>query len=137
MVFQRLMISSIFCLFPLKESLVHFYCFQIIMLIRITQKSIRKMDLLVCIYYESHRTVESHQKFVYRPLPQTSTTTPTYFCMFTIHVNSQLTFNCNCYQEPDWLFKIRIVNMQKYVGAVVDVCGSGRYTNFLCDSTVR
>ena len=30
------------------------------------------------IYYESHRTVESHQKFVYRPLPQTSTTAPTY-----------------------------------------------------------
>ena len=28
-------------------------------------------------YYESHRTVESHQKFVYRPLPQTSTTAPT------------------------------------------------------------
>jgi hypothetical protein len=23
--------------------------------------------------------------------------------------------------------------MQKYVGAVIDVCGSGRYTNFLCD----
>jgi hypothetical protein len=28
-------------------------------------------------YYESRRTVESHQKFVYRPLPQTSTTAPT------------------------------------------------------------
>ena len=89
-------------------------------------------------YYESHRTVESHQKFVYRPLPQTSTTAPTYFCMFTILIlNSQSTFNCNCYQEPDSLFKIRIVNMQNYVGAVVDACGSGRYTNFLCDSTVR
>ena len=90
------------------------------------------------IYYESHRTVESHKKFVYRPLPQTSTTAPTYFCMFTILVlNSQSTFNCNCYKEPDWLFKIRIVNMQNYVGAVVDVCGNGRYTNFLCDSTIR
>ena len=90
------------------------------------------------IYYESHRTVESHQKFVYRPLPQTSTNAPTYFCMFTILIlNSQSTFNCNCYQEPDWLFKIRIVNMQNYVGAVIDVCGSGRYTIFLCDSTVR
>ena len=56
-------------------------------------------------YYESHRTVESHKKFVYRPLPQTSTTAPTYFCMFTILIlNSQSTFNCNCYQEPDWLF---------------------------------
>jgi hypothetical protein len=29
----------------------------------------------------------------------------------------------------DWLFKIRILNMQKYVGAVVDVCGSGSNTN--------
>ena len=27
--------------------------------------------------------------------------------------------------------------MQKYVGAVVDVCGSGQHANFLCDSTVR
>ena len=43
------------------------------------------------------------------PLPQTSTTAPTYFCMFTILIlNSQSKFNCNCYQEPDWLFKIRI-----------------------------
>jgi hypothetical protein len=33
--------------------------------------------------------------------------------------------------------KIRIVNMQKNVGAVVDVCGSGGDTNFWCDSTVR
>jgi hypothetical protein len=83
------------------------------------------------IYYESHRTVESRQKFVLSPLPQTSTTAPTYFCMFTIlMLNSQSTFNCNCYQEPDWLFKIRIVNMQKYVGAVVDVCGSDADTNF-------
>jgi hypothetical protein len=50
-------------------------------------------------YYESHQTVESHQKFVYRPLPQTSTTAPTYFCMFTILIlNSQSMFNCNCYQ---------------------------------------
>ena len=31
----------------------------------------------VKLYYESHRTVESHKKFVYRPLPQTSTTAPT------------------------------------------------------------
>jgi hypothetical protein len=38
-------------------------------------------------------------------------------------LHTQSTFNCNCYQETDWLFKIRIVNMQKYVGAVVDVCG--------------
>ena len=29
--------------------------------------------------YESHRTVESHQKFVFRPLSQMSTTAPTYF----------------------------------------------------------
>jgi hypothetical protein len=37
-------------------------------------------------------------------------------------------FNRNCYQEPGWLFQIRIVNMQKCVGAVVDVCGSVAYT---------
>ena len=89
-------------------------------------------------YYGNHRTVESHQKFVSPPLPQTSTTAPTYFCVFTILIlNSQSTFNCNCYQESDWLFKIRIVNMQKYAGAVVDVCGCGSDTNFLCDSTVQ
>jgi hypothetical protein len=76
-------------------------------------------------YYATHRTVESYKKFVLPPLPQTSTTAPTYFCMFTILIlNKQSTFNCNCYQEPNWLFKIRIVNMQKYVGAVMDVCGS-------------
>jgi hypothetical protein len=33
-------------------------------------------------------------------------------------------------QEPDWLFKIKIVSMQKYVGAIVDVCGSGGDTTF-------
>ena len=33
-------------------------------------------------------------------------------------------------QEPDWLFEIRTVNMQNYVGAVVDVCGSGGNMNF-------
>jgi hypothetical protein len=51
-----------------------------------------------------------------------------------VHIFACLQFN---FKEPDWLFQIRIVNMQKYVDAVVDVCGSGRYTNFLCDSTVR
>jgi hypothetical protein len=73
----------------------------------------------------------SYRKFVSPPLPQTSMTTPTHFCMFTILIlNSQSTFNCSCYQEPDWLFKIRIVNMQNYVGAVVDACGSGRLRIF-------
>ena len=44
------------------------------------------------------------------------------FCMFTILIlNSQSAFNYNCYQEPRWLFKIRmIVNMQKYVVEVVN-----------------
>ena len=75
-------------------------------------------------YYGNHRTVESHQKFVSPPLPQTSTTAPTYFCVFTILIlNSQSTFNCKCYQESDWLFKIRIVNMQRYAGAVVTFVG--------------
>jgi hypothetical protein len=35
---------------------------------------------------------------------------------FIMHVHNstamQSTFHCNCCQEPDWLFKIRIVNMQ-------------------------
>jgi hypothetical protein len=48
-------------------------------------------------YYGTHQTVESHQKFVSLPPPQTSTTTPTSFCMFTILIlNSHTTFNCNC-----------------------------------------
>jgi hypothetical protein len=42
----------------------------------------------------------------------------------------------NIYDRTYIFLKIRIVNMQKYVGVVIDVCGSGRYTNFLCDSTV-
>jgi hypothetical protein len=34
--------------------------------------------------------VASHQKFVSPPLPQTSSTAPTHFCMFTIQIlNSQ------------------------------------------------
>jgi hypothetical protein len=39
--------------------------------------------------------------------------------------------------RPHLHIKIRIVNMQKYVDVVVDVCGNGDDTNFLCDSTVR
>ena len=35
----------------------------------------------ICIL-RTHRTVASHQKFVSPPLPQTSSTAPTYFCMF-------------------------------------------------------
>ena len=64
--------------------------------------------------------------------PAEEVAAPTYFCMFTIRIlNSQSTFNYNCYQELDWLFKIRIVNMQKYLGAVIDVCGSGGDTALL------
>jgi hypothetical protein len=33
-------------------------------------------------------------------------------------------FNCNCYKEPGWMFT-RIVNKQKYVDAIVAICGSG------------
>ena len=49
----------------------------------------------------------------------------TYIFLHVYNSNFKQPFNWNCYQEPDWLFKIRIVNMQKYVGAVVDLCGSG------------
>ena len=42
----------------------------------------------------------------------------------------KLGYNGNCLLNVHWLFKIRVVNMQKYVGAVVDVCGSGGDTNF-------
>ena len=69
------------------------------------------------VYYESHRTVESHRKFVFdhshkRLRPHLHI----FACLAILILNSQSTFNCNCYQEPDWLFKIRIVNMQNYVG---------------------
>jgi hypothetical protein len=49
-------------------------------------------------------------------------------CLQFLILNSQSMFNRNCYQEPGWLFQIRIVNMQKCVGAVVDICGSVAYT---------
>ena len=44
-------------------------------------------------------------------------------CLQFLILNSQSMFNRNCYQEPGWLFQIRIVNMQKCVSAVVDICG--------------
>jgi hypothetical protein len=51
--------------------------------------------------------------------------------MFTILVlNRQTTVYSNFYQERDWLFKIRIANLQKYGGPAKDVCGRDSDMNF-------
>jgi hypothetical protein len=71
------------------------------------------------VYYESHRSVESHKKFVFdHSHKRLRLHLHIFACLAILILNSQSKFNCNCYQEPDWLLKIRIVNMQNYVGAV-------------------
>jgi hypothetical protein len=56
--------------------------------------------------------------------------------MFIILIsNRQSTFYRNCYQERNWLFKIRIEDLKKYVGVVTDVCGSDGDMNFCCNAT--
>jgi hypothetical protein len=69
---------------------------------------------LPCTFYsyKSHWTVTSHKKFELLSLPQMSTMATTHFSMFEILIlNSQSTFYSNWYWEPDWLYKIRIVNI--------------------------